>query len=672
MSDDRQAPTETSDNVALAEMRAELVRCRDELGQVRQELADTQTRMDVILRGLPLGITLFDADGVVVYSNNSVRAQDAGMTGGIRRQGVKLRDIIARQIAAGDHHYDDAGVPLTLEQRVARVLDADGSRSERELPCGNTFEFTFRRVSGGHTLGVSRNITDLKQRERELERARDAAEAANQAKSTFLATMSHEIRTPMNGVMGTAELLDRELVDDRQKRLIRTMRTSAAALLRIIDDVLDFSKIEAGHMALEQTPFSLQSLVESSIDTLSVQVARKRLRIATAIDANTPDLLCGDAVRIRQILLNLIGNAVKFTETGLITVSVRALAVTERTVRLAISVRDTGIGMTAEQARRVFQPFSQADNSTTRRYGGTGLGLSIVRRLAELMKGEASVESRPGEGSTFTVTMDLGIATEQASEGSPPTGKLTGDVVGRVLAVDDYPVNLEVLVAQLDILGVPVDTAASGLEALTLWRTNPYRLILTDIHMPDMDGLELARQIRSEETRAGGGPHIPIVALTANAVKGEADHCFAAGMNGYLTKPLTLDRLRTEIEWWLAGPRPEVESMQSGEAPRLNIAIDHGVLRNLFGDNKDLTDRVLARFAEAGARLMSEIVEATDDTTRCAEVAHKLKGAAGAAGAIRLGDLAAVVERSPGSAAIAQLADEWQRVLAALANRSRG
>jgi CheY-like chemotaxis protein/HPt (histidine-containing phosphotransfer) domain-containing protein len=327
-----------------------------------------------------------------------------------------------------------------------------------------------------------------------------------------------------------------------------------------------------------------------------------------------------------------------------------------------LTVADTGIGMTALQAARLFKPFSQADNSTTRRYGGTGLGLSIVRRLAELMGGEATVQSTPGKGSTFMVTLDLALATRPAVDHEPQPAT-SGNIVGTVLAVDDYPVNLDVLTAQLEILGIPVDTAASGLEALTMWRDKPYTLVLTDIHMPDMDGFELTRQIRAEEALAKSGRRIPIVALTANALKGEADRCLAAGMDGYLTKPLTLDRLRETVERWMSEQaHAEPDAAAPATAPPGN-AIDRTVVAQMFGGNAAMIERVLNRFAGAGGKLMADIVAAADNSKELTGVAHKLKGAARAAGALRLGDLAASLEQSADKADIAPLANEWQLVL---------
>jgi signal transduction histidine kinase/DNA-binding NarL/FixJ family response regulator len=642
----------------IKDRERELERARDEL--------DTAHRLtNTILEGMSDGVGLLNADGTLGYINSAVRRM-FGFPDGDATAGMSIYDLVRIQAESGDQVVVD-GKKLSIEERVARLRDPRGARFERRLRSGHHIEFTFRPIEGGRTLGLYRDITELKERQAEIERARDAAEAANQAKSTFLATMSHEIRTPMNGVMGTAELLEREPLAERQKRLVRTIRNSAATLLRIIDDVLDFSKIEAGRMELETAPFQLRGLVEGTTETLSVQADSKGLRIVATVDDGTPDLIEGDATRFRQILFNLIGNAIKFTEIGEIRVNVGGQPSAEGRVRLTLSVADSGIGMTEAQMVRLFRPFSQADSSTTRRYGGTGLGLSIVRRLAELMGGGVDVASVPGKGSTFTVTLDLALGHDEV-EAAPPVRRPTATRIGgRVLAVDDYPINLEVLTEQLSVLGVPVDTAADGLEALNKWREQSYALVLTDIHMPDMDGFELTRQIRAEEALTRSSRRTPIVALTANALKGEAERCMAAGMDGYLTKPLTLDRLRDTVEKWL-GAEPAAVAAALDTAPS-GSAIDRSTVVQMFGDNPEMIERVLARFADAGGRLVADITAGTGDPRRIAELAHKLKGAARAAGATRLGDLAAVLEQSSDPANIPAVAAEWQRVVVALRAR---
>jgi CheY-like chemotaxis protein/HPt (histidine-containing phosphotransfer) domain-containing protein/anti-sigma regulatory factor (Ser/Thr protein kinase) len=411
-------------------------------------------------------------------------------------------------------------------------------------------------------------------------------------------------------------------------------------------------------MELEEAPFSLRALVEGTADTLSVQIEKKGLSIAATVEPGTPDALLADATRVRQILFNLIGNAAKFTDKGSIAVRVRALASADDQVSLSISVADTGIGMDETQQARLFKPFSQADSSTTRRYGGTGLGLSIVRRLAQLMGGDVTVKSAPGQGSTFTVTMRARRASEVPVPA--PVEPLSMPAPGlRVLAVDDYKVNLDVLEGQFEILGIALDIATNGIEALTLWRERSYALVLTDIHMPDMDGFELTRQIRTEEGTHRERPRTPIVALTANALKGEAERCTAAGMDDYLTKPLTLDRLRESVARWTADAPPADEAKVGARA---GPVIDRSVVARMFGDNVTAIARVLGRFRDAGSRLVDEIEARHTDSGQLKDLAHKLKGAARAAGAMRLGDLAAALEDSGEVRDVVALRAEWRRV----------
>jgi signal transduction histidine kinase/CheY-like chemotaxis protein/HPt (histidine-containing phosphotransfer) domain-containing protein len=642
-----------------------------ELHARRIEIERGRDTMQAAFDHMGDGIALFAANGDWLFHNVAFR-NFLDLSEQEMDRHRNFRDIVRLQAEAGEFGpvgdldtFVDAFVPNRLKRFNT------GGVIVRPTRRGRMLEISPRPLADGRVVITYRDITELKRREMELEKARDEAEAANQAKSTFLATMSHEIRTPMNGVIGTAELLERESLSERQKRLVGTVRTSAGALLRIIDDVLDFSKIEAGRMELEDAPFSLRGVLEGIGDTLSVQAERKGLSVHTLVEPGTPDFLTGDATRVRQILFNLMGNAIKFTDKGGVRVQARALSLADGRVRLALAVSDTGIGMTEAQLDRLFQPFTQADSSTTRRYGGTGLGLSIVRRLAELMGGEATVESRPGLGSTFTVTLELGLATQVSKAAAESVVASSGVVSGAVLAVDDYETNLIVLRGQFDALGVPLDTAVDGIEALTKWREKPYALVLSDIHMPDMDGFELTRQIRAEEALegargSGSGRRTPIVALTANALKGEADRCTAAGMDGYLTKPLTLDRLRETVEHWMSAPAPTATDATSAPTPG-ESPIDREVLVRLFGNSPATIELMLKHFHEAGAKLVGEIAAAGNDGETLASLAHKLKGAARAAGAVRLGDLAAALEEKADESGVAAIEAEWRRVAAALA-----
>ena len=652
----------------------ELKEQQAEVEQARAHAEAAQTLLDDALGSMTGGVGIWGPDERLIQCNAAYRAVNRDIPD-IVRPGTTLE---AAANAAMRAQYTLLNLPVP-EDEVARLAKAVIEQHRKgegalEFPAGPAAwtRLTAARTKSGGCVSLFTDITELRQRQRELrnerdaaQTARDEAEAANQAKSTFLATMSHEIRTPMNGVVGTAEILEREPLNERQKRLVGTVRSSAGALLRIIDDVLDFSKIEAGHMDLEEAPCSLAAVIEGTVETLSVQVAKKGLAISAAIEPGTPDALLADVTRLRQILFNLIGNATKFTDVGTITVRARALAASAEEVTLALSVTDTGIGMNETQRARLFMPFSQGDSSTTRRYGGTGLGLSIVRRLAELMGGGVSVKSAAGLGSTFTVTVKVKRATE--AQAAPVTAEpLVLPVSGlRVLAVDDYEINLEVLIGQFEILGVELDTATNGIEALTLWRDTPYALVLTDIHMPDMDGFELTRQIRAEEGVKADGHRTPIVALTANALKGEAERCIAAGMDDYLTKPLTLDRLRQAVARWTA-VQTEVRSARPPAADA-DAAVDRSVVADMFGGNPAAIARVLGRFKDAGAKLVSEIGAAKGDPKQLVELAHKLKGAARAAGAMRLGECAAALERSSQAADVGAIEVEWQRVAADLA-----
>ena len=495
-------------------------------------------------------------------------------------------------------------------------------------------------------LVVVRNITELKQRERELAHERDAAEAAraeaeaaNRAKSTFLATMSHEIRTPMNGVLGMLEVLEHQGLSDNQQGIVATMRSSASALLRIIDDVLDFSRIEAGRLALEEITFSLTELVTGVVNALRPQADAKGLAFAAELVPGSADGLIGDPVRVRQILFNLLGNALKFTQAGSVQLRATTTALGGGQTSVTLAVMDTGIGIDAATRALLFQPFSQADSSTTRRFGGSGLGLSIVRRLAQLMGGDVRVRSEPGNGSMFTVTLRLRAAPDGLVErvaSAPPVFAALGQAGGRALVVDDHPMNRQVLVGQLGLLGLTVDTAVDGLDALTQWQPGRYAVVLADMHMPRMDGYSLTAEIRAREA-AAGAPRTPIIAVTANAMGGEEEHCLEAGMDAYLSKPLGIARLSATLGRWIAlVPR----------AAPAGPAFDRAMLRTWLGDDEATMRSLLQEFL-AGARDNAREIEtalAASDMAGVSASAHKLKGGAQSVGAHALEHVAAAME----------------------------
>lgn len=509
-----------------------------------QALKDSEERYRLLVDMSPDGICLH-SDGKVVFVN-AAGAKILGASNPELLIGNSVYDyfdpncgILADEKMKTTQEYRDAA-PL-VEEKITRM---DGSQVDVEV-----VSQPFKSYLGKPSVQVVfRDITDRKRSEEQLRAAKDAAEAATSAKSEFLANMSHEIRTPMNAVIGLTGLLLDEELSANQREYLETIRSSGDALLSVINNILDLSKIEAGMTELECQPFYLPSCLKESLNQVAALATSKGLKISYSLCEDTPRSIISDPTRLRQILVNLLGNAVKFTKEGEVSISVSGTQQDDGEYEIHFAIKDTGIGIPADKRDRLFQVFSQIDASTTRKYGGTGLGLAISKKLVELMGGRIWVESELGHGSTFHIMIHARAAVIEPVPVGKPVSIIEDDLLEnedcslRILLAEDNIVNQMVALQMLNKLGYRADVAGNGIEVLQNLERQKYDVILMDVLMPEMDGLEATRQIRQR------WPKDPkIIAMTASVLKGDREICFASGMDGYISKPTNIEDLKAVL-----------------------------------------------------------------------------------------------------------------------------
>jgi len=613
--------------------------------EAEEALRESELQFRSLTEVAPDAIVVMDGEGRIVSWNHGATEMFGYQPEEVLGQPVSM--LMPKRFRsaheAGLARLRGGGKPNLIGSRVELVGQReDGTEFPIELSLAS-----WQTRRGAFYSGIIRDMTGYKQAEQALAAARDEAMEASRLKSEFLATVSHELRTPMNAIIGMSGLLLETELDAKQRNCAETVASSADALLTIINHILDFSKADAGKLELQPAPFDVRSLVDESLAVVAESARAKGLEVTVVTDPSVPLVCLGDRGRLRQVLFNLLGNAVKFTEEGSVGLRVGTTGAAQDWM-LEFEVTDTGIGIDPDQAAQLFEPFWQADASTTRRYGGTGLGLSICKQLVAMMGGYIGVEGLPGQGSRFWFTIPL----QHVAEGTPREPATAGPADptqarssrGRVLVVEDNLANQEVARLMLDHLGFEAHIAGRGQEALEALRREPFSAILMDCHLPGMDGFEVTARIRAAEAAGEtSAVRTPIIAMTGAAMPGDRERCLTAGMDGYLSKPVRIDDLARELDHW--APQAAV-----GEAgPAIDLEHFEFIRRMCAGQEgtRSLDHLLGIFFDEAERRIqgLDEAIRAGDGQT-VMELGHGLKGSSGTFGAVAVSNLAALLEEA--------------------------
>jgi PAS domain S-box-containing protein len=668
--------------------------------QIEQALRESEQRFKTLVEHATEAILLLDIDAGTFIEGNPNALQLFGLS---REKFLKMNPV-----ALSPGTQPDGRSSLdSANEKIGRALDGETVVFEwmhcnvqgEPIPC----EVRLVRLPSSDRRIIRASITDItlrKQAEAELRRAKEAAEAVSRAKSDFLANMSHEIRTPMNGIIGMTELLSNTPLTSEQHNYLHMVQDSAASLLHLLNDFLDFSKIEAGKMFLETIDFSLRETVGQTVKTLAAAADQKGLELACHIDPELEDNLAGDPGRLRQIIVNLVGNAIKFTESGEVIISVTRDSPTESPTTLHFTIRDTGIGISPENQAGIFDQFAQADSSTTRRYGGTGLGLTISNQLVSMMQGRMWLESKVGTGTTFHFTAKFGIGTSETpspatnseavlriiNKSARPVPTLTmerqraHDRKLRILLVEDGAINQRVATGLLESWGHDIKLAVNGKAAIDMFATDVFDMVLMDIQMPEMDGYEATAIIREQED----GSHTPIIAMTAAAMSDDRQRCLEAGMDDYVAKPIASDELYAIIEKYASSAFPSTarrvsqqerqgKHTTSADSNEAHIDLRKAESRIVGGSS------AMKEVAELLIEELPKMLEAVESSVQTADAkslrltAHTLKGSAEIFGASEVAAIARVLERmgkesklEGAEAESIKLAEEVSRLSAAL------